>query len=330
MTGQVDLGAQLQQQVLDTEQKQVLAIVNAARSGAVSTANCFVFFAAFDGTNNDLENAGNAQNTNVAQLFLQAQAAEGTAPNLQANYYPGPGTKGTQTESTWLGSAVTAQVIGTAEKAYQDFAREAAIWLEDHAGGSVTAVLTAFSRGVASAAIFTQMLDKRGLIDPTAPDKVLIPAGQIEVTAGVIFDPVATGVAEGVAFAPNVSNIVAIRAQDEYRQLFRAVDYSSQACVTTVAMLGNHCDIGGGYDNGIAALALQAATTFFNNSGVPIGPVDVRRRFGGVGSIAIHTEEVDDQGRPKWDVYLPGFESTVIKQPSPRLFDPRIAVKPLR
>lgn len=327
MTRSIDLGAQLQQQVLETDQQQVQAIVNAAQSGAVSANNQFVFFAAFDGTNNDLTNAGNVQNTNVAQLFQQAKAAEQATPNLQSNYYPGPGTKGTLTRSAWLNTAVTQQIINTAETAYQDFAKESSAWLGKHPGGSVTAVLTSFSRGVASAAIFTQILYKKGLIDPIAPDQILLAPGKVGVLAGVIFDPVATGVTVNLAFAPNVSNIVDIRAQDEYRQLFKAVDYSSQSCVTAVAMLGNHCDIGGGYDNGIAALTLQAATTFFRNSGLPIEAVGAGRVFAGVESIAIHTEEVDDYGRPQWDVYLPGFESTVIKRPSPRLSGPKVVVE---
>lgn len=324
MARSIDLGAQLQQQVLDTDQQQAQAIVNAAHPGAVSTNNQFVFFAAFDGTNNDLTNAGNIQNTNVAQLFQQARSAEQATPNLQAKYYPGPGTKGTLTKSAWLNTAVTQQVINTAERAYQDFARDSSAWLEEHPGGSVSVVLSSFSRGVASAAIFTQMLHNKGLIDPNTPGQVLLPPGQVGVSAGVIFDPVATGVTVNLAFAPNVSNIVDIRAQDEYRQLFKAADYSSQSCVMTIAMLGNHCNIGGGYDNGIAALTLQAATTFLHNSGLQIGPVDPHRQFAGVGSIAIYTEEVDDQGRPQWDVYLPGFESAVIKRPSPRLSGPKV------
>lgn len=324
MARSIDLGPQLRQQILETGQQQVQDIVRAANSGAVSAANQFVFFAAFDGTNNDLANVGNVQNTNVAQLFQQVQSVEQATPNLRAKYYPGPGTKGTLTRSTWLDTAVTQQVINTAENAYQDFASASSAWLEAHRGGSVTAVLTSFSRGVASAAIFTQILYKKGLIDPNSADRALLPPGQVGVSTGVIFDPVATGVTVNLSFARNVSNIVDIRAQDEYRQLFKAADYSSQPCVATVAMLGNHCDIGGGYDNGTAALTLQAATTFFTNAGLRVGPVAPHRQFTGVDSIAIHTEEVDDQGRPQWDVYLPGFESAFIKRPSPRLSGPRV------
>jgi hypothetical protein len=92
-------------------------------------------------------------------------------------------------------------------------------------------------------------------------------------------------------------------------------------------MLGNHCDIGGGYDNGIAALTLEAATAFFQRSGVQIADVDGGRRFAGLDAIAIHSEELDDNGQRQWDVYRQ-FESQAIKDPSPRIFDKDIKVKP--
>jgi hypothetical protein len=329
MTLSVPLNPRLQEGILSTARQQADAIADAARAGAVSIDNQFIFFAAFDGTNNDLETTGHGQNTNVAQLFLQAQAAQKTNPNLQANYYPGPGTKGTLRKSDWLNDAVTKQVKAAAKNAYDDFARAASAWLDEHPGGAITVALTSFSRGVASAAIFTQSINDQGLIDPTRSNRALIAPGEIEIAAGVLFDPVATGVEVNVAFAPNVSNVVNIVAQDEYRDLFMAVDYSGQSAITTVAMLGNHCDIGGGYDNGIAALTLEAATEFFRNSGVPLGPIDDERRFKGVDSIAIHSEERDDNGRRQWDVYAE-FLSQFIKNPSPREFADGIKVTPFK
>jgi len=327
MTQLVDITGPLQAGVLATVQQQAQAIADAARSGAVSGTKKLVFFAAFDGTNNDLTTSGHEKNTNVAQLFLQANAAAQATPDLQANYYPGPGTKGTLSKSDWLSDKVTEQVKITAAKAYDDFARQASAWLEAHPGGSATVVLTSFSRGVASAAIFTQLLNQRGLIDPIAPHDVLIAPGKVTVSAGAIFDPVATGVTVDIAFAPNVTNVVNIRAQDDYRQLFKAVNYSAQKCVKTIAMLGNHCDIGGGYDNGISALTLEAATAFLRNSGFQIAPVAADRQFSRTSPIAIHTEQFNDFGQQQWDVYLPGFASATIQEPSPRLFDSKIVVK---
>lgn len=325
-------------QVLETELEQVEKIIKSAQPGAVSTNNRFVYFAAFDGSNNDLANDGNAKNTNVAQLWTQYISIFGrTRPNIDGNYFPGPGAKGTLTDSSWRHTAVTRQVIQTAEDAYQDFAVKASFWLKTNPGGSVTTVLTSFSRGVASAAIFSQMLYERGLIDDKSNvHKVLVAPGQISVSAGIIFDPVATGVSGNLAFAPNVSNIVSIRAQDEYRQLFKAVDYSAQSCVKSVPMLGNHCDIGGSYENdGISGLTLEAATTFLANSGLPIGPLAPSRKFDGrVEFIDIHSEDAVEGGAPesKWSVYSPGPQIASFRihddLPSPRLSDPHVMVKP--
>jgi len=61
---------------------------------------------------------------------------------------------------------VTQQVINAAENAYIDMGFQASAWLKSNPGGDVTAAITAFSRGDASAAIFSQMLYVRGLIDP--------------------------------------------------------------------------------------------------------------------------------------------------------------------
>lgn len=319
MTTREILNAGLQRQILETNQQQARALVNAA-DPAVIRAGTFVYFAAFDGTNNDLTNTGNIFNTNVAQLYGQVESAAASNPDLRAGYYPGPGTPGTLNKSDWLDTAVTQQVINAADQAYEDFAFNASAWLENHPGAAVTAMVAGFSRGNASAAIFSQMLFERGLVDPNVPGVVLVPPGRVKLAAGVLFDPVMTGVKCNLAFAPNAHNLVQIRAQDEYRQVFRAADYSAQPCVTLIDMLGNHCDIGGGYDNGIAALTLDAATKFLRKSGLSIADVDDFRLFAGVDAIAIHSEEIDDWGNPLWEVY-DHFRSVVILQPSPRVTD---------
>ena len=90
------------------------------------------------------------------------------------------------------------------------------------------------------------MLYVRGLIDP-ANGQVLIPPGQVGVSAGVLFDPVTTGVDGNVSFAPNVQNVVVLRAENEYRYLFKAGDYSDQQGITTLGVSGNHCNVGGCY-----------------------------------------------------------------------------------
>jgi Ca2+-binding RTX toxin-like protein len=302
MATKVILNPEQTQLVSTTNQERAQAIINAAQAGAISS-NEFVFFAAFDGTNNTLDNSpkANEQTTNVSQLWKQYNKLMDGDLSFGGNYYAGPGTPGTLTFSSWLPLQVTQQVIDTAKTAYEEFKIQALEWILGHSGGSITVALTSFSRGDASAAIFSQMLYEQGLVDPSTGD-VLIAPGQIKVSAGVIFDPVTTGAAGNLAFAPNVANVVNIRARNEYRQLFKASDYRNQPGVTNIEMLGNHCDIGGGYDNGIGALSLQAATAFFQKAGLAIGDVPAERQFDPL-QIFIHDEIVDDLGRPQWDVY---------------------------
>lgn len=255
---------------------QAQAIANAAQLGLI-TNNTFVYFAAFDGTSNDeLHSNGDPQTTNIRQLFEQVDTNQSL--NLVAGYFRGHGTEGTLTASSWLGVQVTQQSIDTAQLAYNQFSRAASDWLKTNPNGDVTTAITAFSRGDSSAAIFSQMLYSKGLIDPDT-GKTLIPPGQVGVSAGVIFDPVTTGVEGNMAFAPNVENVVVIKAENEYRYLFKAQDYTEQLGITTVDVYGNHCNVGGCYDNGLSALYLQAATDFLKNSGLAISDVDPARAY---------------------------------------------------
>ena len=201
--------------VLDEKQtqkahNQAYAIANAAEVEVIHN-NQFVFFAAFDGTRNDMgdvKRSGNLEDTNVAQLYQQADKIVKINPegNFRTGYYRGHGTESSLVASAWLPVKVTQETINTAQRAYNQFAEQAAKWLKNHPDGEITTAITSFSRGGATAAVFTHMLYRDGLIDPKTKEQ-LIPSGQVKVSAGVIFDPVTTGVGANVAFAPNVKNI---------------------------------------------------------------------------------------------------------------------------
>jgi hypothetical protein len=141
MTVEAILTTEMEDQVLATNLQQAQLIANEADANAVSNGQ-FVFFAAFDGTNNDAENLGNPQHTNVFQLSEQADA-----PGITAAYFAGPGTKEALTASSWLNPQVDAQVVRQARNAYSVFAREAKSILEDNSSASIVVALTAFSRG---------------------------------------------------------------------------------------------------------------------------------------------------------------------------------------
>lgn len=296
--------------------QQAQAIAEAADVGAVRE-NQFVFLASFDGTRNDRGDvplSGNPLSTNVGQISRQADATvevnqEG---NFKARYFPGHGTEGTLLASDWYPGQVTQETINTAERAYNEFAKQASAWLKKHLDGDVTTAITAFSRGSATAAVFTHLLYRDGLIDPDDHSKVLIPPGEVSVSAGVIFDPVTTGVDANVAFAPNVKNVVVVQAQNEYRYLFKGVDHSGHPGIRVLEATGNHCNVGGGYDNGLGALYLEAATKYLQRCGVPVADVDSSSRLDPSLPLNVYDESdqkadqvnflTRDQSRGKWDV----------------------------
>src|SRR4051812_19689455 len=189
-------------------QQQKDAIESSAVAGAISPDE-FVYFAAFDGTNDDRDNlrrSGNRQETNVAQLERQVRAAklQSSATHIESAYFPG--VRQTITPETWVLPSITRQIIAIATSAYEDFRGKASAWLEAHPGGRVSAAFSSYSRGTASAAIFSQLLYKNGLVDPLTKE-VLIAPGEIGISAGIAFDPVLTGVTGNLAFAPSAGNI---------------------------------------------------------------------------------------------------------------------------
>ncbi len=292
----------LDEQKIAYAQDEANAIANSAHNTISDTT--FVYFAAFDGTNNDMNDlsvSGNPLSTNVAELSREITQTS----KVVVGYFPGVGTAGTLPGSSAIPSQVTAQMLITAKDAYNDFAARASLWLDSHPEGDITTALTGFSRGSVTAAIFSQLIFENGLIDPRT-QKVLIPPGEVGVSAGLIFDPVGTGVNGNLIFAPNVNNITVVRAENEYRNLFKAVDYAGENGVATLTILGNHCDIGGGYDCGLGSLTLQAANSFFKTSGLAMSDVPTSRTFAPDAGVYIHDEAWDGTGDNRhrmWDSY---------------------------
>lgn len=309
----------LTQSQVEQAQSQAQAIANSA-SQTISK-NQFVFFAAFDGTNNDMNSVPQGeQNTNTAQLWKQVKSALEENPNLGGNYYPGPGTSGSLPGSSAIPAQVTQEAINTGTRAYYEFRDQAIGWLNENPDANPqTAIATAicsFSRGVDAAAVFAQLLYEKGLSDPDS-GMLLIPPGQLGISAAVIYEPVATGMSGNVAF-PNAQNMVVIQADNEYRTMFKAVDFTEQAGATTFGNIGNHCDIGGCYANGsgIGNLTLQAGTSFLQKSGMALADVPEGRRFEATAPTVVHNEGIDDLGREIWGTY-----GTYGQYTGPRLTD---------
>ena len=254
----------------------------------------FVFLAHFDGTNNDKDNlalSGSHYTTNVAQLHEQMLGQSKSSANFESRYYKGVGTDPGLEGALEASIRPSADMRETALKAYLHFQKEATTWLKNHpeanAAESLQVMATGFSRGASTAAVFSQMLHGRGLADP-ATGKVLIPPGQLGLAGAVVFDPVTTGFDRNSAFSPESKNITVVQAQHEYRSPFKGVDHSGHPHVSVVPVAGNHCDIGGGYDNGIAARVLEASTAWMKKAGVPVAEVPPERRHDG--TAVVHHE----------------------------------------
>lgn len=174
-----NIAGELSEKQTQIAHAQARAIADSASVGAIDD-NKFVFFAAFDGTRNDMKDvklSGNPLDSNVAQLYKQADKVVKANPegNLRAHYYPGHGTNGALVASDWLPAQVTQEAIDTAQKAYNQFSKQASAWLKEHPNGEITTAITSFSRGGATAAVFTHMLYKNGLIDPETEEVLYRP-----------------------------------------------------------------------------------------------------------------------------------------------------------
>ncbi|NVM77481.1 Ca2+-binding RTX toxin-like protein [Duganella sp. SG902] len=264
-------------------------------------SNTFVFFAAFDGTNNSEDPivSGTKQTTSVQQLYKQVKTAELTNGNLKAAYYAGVGTPGTDAGSSAI---PTDQIIKTAQVAYNQFAMLADAWLKTHENGNLETMITSFSRGGGSAAIFSQMLYEKGLV--TVDGRELIPPGQKGVvSAALIIDPVLTGINGNKDFPDSVENLTVIRADDEYRSAFRAADYQDPNA-NILHAVGNHGDLGGFYDLGLGAKYLEAYTSFFKGTGLSIADVAANRLYQG-DALSVHSESTLGPGQvvlPPWNI----------------------------
>lgn len=265
----------------------------------------FVFFAAFDGTNNDRLNlslSGTPQQTNAAQLFDQVDSQRAVDSRLRTGYFAGVGCGGELGSFDARSSNPTPYIVATAERAYQVFAREASRWLEEGPStrllDGVCVAITGYSRGAGAAVQFARLVNDRGL---QFAGKTLMPPLAVRVAAALLLDPVLTKIELDLTLPPNLTgHAVAVRARHEYRYMFRAADYSADARIRTIEVPGNHGNIGGMYDNGIGALVLQGATAFFRACAVPIADVPPSRRFDMVRPVRIYTEGVDRYQNRIW------------------------------
>lgn len=301
-----------------------------ADAGKQGTATRFNFFAAFDGTYNHKEKldlSGDTHQTNVGNLFDQAEKNRG--PTFRSSYYPGVGTGGDQGNAINAGPNPTPAIDAAAEKAYRDFSDAAQTYLKQNPGATpadLGASVTGFSRGCASAVRFAHLVNDRGLVAPDG--SVIAPPGSIPITGMALMDPVATGVKGETGIPANVKGqVLVVQAEHENRSWFRPLDYSDDPRVTTVKHPGNHVGVGGGYDrHGTAANVHEGVTGYFQNRGVPLADVPPEQRHHPHERAMIRTENY--QTARNGDVLT---DEAGRKQPRWPLDDdtrPRVTVKP--
>lgn len=241
----------------------------------------FTFLAAFDGTNNDKEHlhfSGDPYQTNVANLGDQGLATK--APGLETKYYPGVGTGGDQGGFLQAAVSPSSAINSAAESAYKDF-RRAALEHLDTPGATLSDIgvaTTGFSRGCATAIRFAQLVNDRGLVDPSG--KQIAPPGSIPITGMALIDPVASFVEGPMHIPQNVrGQVLTVMAEHENRSDFRPLYYGDDPRVTTVLHPGNHVGVGGGYDrHGTAANVLEGVTGYFQRRGIALADVPPDRK----------------------------------------------------
>ena len=83
------LNSAQQAQIFANDEQTGANVISTAQAGAAQPSSSrFVYFAAFDGSNNDAH-PKDGRTTNVAQLFEQSDADQA---NFKSKYFPGPGT----------------------------------------------------------------------------------------------------------------------------------------------------------------------------------------------------------------------------------------------
>jgi len=225
-----------------------------------------LFIAALDGTGNDMI-LDPEHITNVGKFVEQLKA--GDDPKVGFGYVPGPGTQQHAFFARVRDNMTGYTVDERAEEMYRQFIDQAKQWLRDDPHAQIRVAGIGFSRGAEEVALFTRIVEERGIQDPSGAHytydshhrithiEYTKPAlvGAHEVAQAVaLFDPVGTGHAmrEDRRLPPSVISGIQFIALDEHRRLFKS-DHIIDPGITPdgrfagVYVPGAHSDVGGGY-----------------------------------------------------------------------------------
>lgn len=248
--------------------REQLAQFSAPRLVGADKPHGRMFVACFDGTGND-KDKDPAHITNIGLFKDQIDAVNRQGvESVKANYQPGVGTQDEyflQESDGALGYSYGPRM----EQMYYDLCVQAKKWIKADPNAEISLAATGFSRGAVTAALFTRMVEERGIQDPedmiihrddqgrvdrlTPTKPNLVPPGQTPQVVG-LFDPVSTGMMDlvDVRLPPSVVSGFQITAMDERRDAFKSKQIidpglSPDGRFYAARVGGAHCDIGGFY-----------------------------------------------------------------------------------
>ena len=173
------------------------------------------------------------------------------------------------------------------ETAYDQFCKQAKIWLSEDPDAQIRIVGVGFSRGAEEIAALHRMIEERGIQDPTGAEYAyhkdgliksveytkppLVPPGRT-IQAALLYDPVATGVKEhDRRLPPSVMSALQITAEDERRDQFESTNllepgFSEGNRFLNITVGGAHSDIGDTYTlNGFGIRSYNLGVDYLNS-----------------------------------------------------------------
>ena len=235
-----------------------------------------LFVAAMDGTDNDKVHDPEHE-TNVGLISDQVEALNAAGNHrIGYGYVSGPGTEQHAPLTKFWDDITGFTVDERAEAMYQQFIEQAKRWRNEDPDAQIRVASVGFSRGAEVEALFTRIVEERGIQDPSGAHytygsrhqitsveytkPALVGAHEV-AQAVVLLDPVGTGHAmdEDRRLPPSVISGIQFTALDEHRSLFksdRLIDpgITPDGRFAGVYMPGAHSDVGGGYHRGGLAI----------------------------------------------------------------------------
>lgn len=228
-----------------------------------------IYFASFDGSDNDkIHDPDHKTNIGLISNQLEVLEKEGNH-KIGSGYVAGPGTQQDRPVTKLWDDMSGFSVDERAEQMYKLMIEKAWTWKTKDPDAVISIASISFSRGGESNAIFTRLVEERGIQDMSGAVYTKGKHGEIEhveytkpplvpphqvAQAVAMLDPVGTGQAMGEdrRLPPSVISGIQLIALDEHRTLFQS-DHVIDPGLTPdgrfagLYVPGAHSDVGGGY-----------------------------------------------------------------------------------